>query len=334
MFAALSLPQPFQVRPSGRPATTLRSADELRRAMRDARGTTVAVDASALDRVLRFDAARGLVEVQAATRWDALSDYLRASSVDLSGFTAGAGLPSTVGATVEINAPGPDGRPLVAHVDALALVTPDGELRRVSRQSNPELFALAAGGQGAFGTLYSATLRIEGLAAAASARDPAALLELPAACGRIRTLALLVPPQSLECFLADARARCLEWRIPIEGVEVRRTLPEDETRLRWARREYAAVALALGEPPTLGGCVRSTQLRRELIDAAIERGGSFPVACTPEATRAQTEACYPELRAFLAEKRRCDPAERLSNPWYRHHRSLLGREACPVRWGV
>src|SRR3990172_5429643 len=244
MFAALSLPQPFQVRPSGRPATTLRSADELRRAMRDARGTTVAVDASALDRVLRFDAARGLVEVQAATRWDALSDYLRASSVDLSGFTAGAGLPSTVGATVEINAPGPDGPPLVAHVDALALVTPDGELRRVSRQSNPELFALAAGGQGAFGTLYSATLRIEGLPAAAP------------------------------------------------------------------------------------------RLRRELIDAAIERGGSFPVACTPEATRAQTEACYPELRAFLAEKRRCDPAERLSNPWYRHHRSLLGREACPVRWGV
>ncbi|MDA1118448.1 MAG: hypothetical protein O2979_10700 [Proteobacteria bacterium] len=38
------------------------------------------------------------------------------------------------------------------------------------------------------------------------------------------------------------------------------------------------------------------------------------------------------LGAFLAEKRRYDPGERLLDPWYRGVRSLWRREACAVRW--
>jgi hypothetical protein len=113
---------------------------------------------------------------------------------------------------------------------------------------------------------------------------------------------------------------------------VRHVLQEDETFLRWARQEYAEVSVLVPEAHTLGGSVRTTQLRRSLIDAAIAHGGTFPIACTPEATRAQTEACYPQLSAFLAQKRRFDPAERIVNPWYRHYCSLLGRESCDVRW--
>ena len=58
---------------------------------------------------------------------------------------------------------GPDGRPVVAHVESLTLVTPDGLLRRIDRLTSGGLFALALGGQGLFGTLYSATLRVESL---------------------------------------------------------------------------------------------------------------------------------------------------------------------------
>jgi hypothetical protein len=78
--------------------------------------------------------------------------------------------------------------------------------------------------------------------------------------------------------------------------------------------------------------VRSTQVRRELIDSAIARGGGFPIACTPEATREQTEACYPQLRTVLAEKRRIDPDEKLVNAWYLHHRNLLNRSSAEERW--
>ena len=48
--------------------------------------------------------------------------------------------------------------------------------------------------------------------------------------------------------------------------------------------------------------------------------------------REQTEACYPQLKTVLAEKRRIDPEEKLVNAWYLHHRSLLGRTSCAERW--
>ena len=143
---------------------------------------------------------------------------------------------------------------------------------------------------------------------------------------------LLLPPDKVDAFLVEARHRCAEWRLPLAGIKLRRTVEEPDSFLRWARREYAALTLHLAEPPVLGVAVRTRQLRHSLIDAAIEHGGSFPLSCTHEATRAQVEACYPQLRAFLAEKRRVDPAEKLTNPWYRHYRNLLSEKACPVRW--
>jgi hypothetical protein len=233
----------------------------------------------------------------------------------------------TVGESLEHNAAGPDGRTAVLHVESIALVTPGGELRRASRSAQRELFALVAGGFGLFGALYSVTLDIGSLSAAVNnAVEP----ELTGT--KARALCLLVPPEKLEAFLADARARCAQWRMPLAGVEVRRTLPENDSFLRWARRDYAAVSLHLAVPELLGVAVRATQLRSSLIDAAIAQGGSFALAGTPEATRAQTEACYPELARFLAEKRRLDPCERIVNPWYLRLRRLFGTPACAVRF--
>lgn len=301
------------------------SAQELCEAVRHARP----FNAARLDRVLRLDASRGLVEVQASASWQSLAAYLRPSALDAAALWSDA---AGIGESVATNAAGPDGRPIVAHIEALVLVTADGELRRASRSVNPELFALAVGGQGIFGAAYSVTLSLESLARASAQASAAATLSLPGASGASRVLQLLVPPASSEAFLGEARARCGQWRVAIEGAEVRRTLAENETLLRWAKREYAAITLRLAGPPALGGSVRATQLRRELIDSAIAHGGSFPIASTPDATHAQVERCYPELKRVLADKRRLDPAERLANSWYRHHRSLLGRGSCEVRW--
>ena len=280
-------------------------------------------DAARLDRVLRLDEKRALVEVQANVSWKALAEHLRpgdARARELGKACA------TVGKSIGRNAAGPDGRPAVAHVESLTLVTPGAQLRRVDRLASPALFALVVGGQGLFGALYSATLRIDSLARAVSEAQP---IEARAAGG----LQLLVPPEQLDAFRAEIGSRCRAWRLSFEAAASRRIHPEDETVLRWARRDYVEVNVSLGAPATLGAAVRATQLRRELIDAAIARGGSYPIACTPEATRAQAEACYPQLAEFLAEQRRIDPGGLMANAWLRHQRSLLGREACEVRWG-
>jgi FAD/FMN-containing dehydrogenase len=298
--------------------------------LRDAVRSSTRFDTARLDRVLRLDPGRGHVEVQASTSWAVLAARLGATAAELPALWAHA--PATIGESVARNSAGSDGRPLVAHVEGLTMVTPDGELRRVSRLANPELFKLAVGGQGLFGASYSVTLNLQSLMRSTRDSQPSATLALPGADSNARLLQLLIPPEALEDFLAECRSRCDEWRTTIEGVQVRRTLPEDETVLRWARREYAEVSLFLGELRTIGGSVRATQLRRELIDASIARSGSFPIAGTPEATRAQVESCYPQLKTVLAEKRRVDPAEKLVNAWHRHYSSLLVRESCDVRW--
>ena len=305
-------------------ATTPMSALELRDAIRNGKP----FDASRLNRILGLDAMNALFEVQAATPWHAIAAELRPGDQRANVRTT---MP-TVGESIARNAAGPDGTPAVNHVASLTVVMPDGELRRVSRQRDRDLFALVVGGYGLFGTLSSITLRIATLARAVERATRPEELTLRK-CRANRALELLIPPEALDAFVSETDTRCNDWRIPLQSVTVRRTAREDDSYLRWARRDFAEVRLALAEPAGLGTAVRGAQLRHELIDAAIEAGGSFQIACTADATRQQTEACYPQLKSFLAEKRRFDPHERLVNDWYLHQRALMNRTSCEVRWG-
>jgi FAD/FMN-containing dehydrogenase len=280
-----------------------------------------------LNRILGLDATHGLLEVQAATPWLAIAGELRPGDARARVRTT---MP-TVGQSIERNAAGPDGTPAVAHVACIALVTPEGELRRVSRDRDAELFALTVGGQGLFGTIYSITLRIGSLARAVERASAPEEIVLQPRRGRY-PLELLLPPSVLGDFMKDVDRRCNDRRTALQSVTVRHTAAEDDTFLRWARRDYAEVTLGLVEVNGLGAAVRATQLRHELIDAAIAAGGSFQIACSAEATRDQVRACYPQLEEFIAHKKRFDPNERLVNSWYLRQRSLLAREACNVRF--
>jgi hypothetical protein len=295
------------------------SAGELCRAMLGEAGAMP--DASRLDRVLRHDPERALLEVQAGAPWSALP--------------VGATFPGrSVGEAVAANLAGPDGRPVVAHLRALTLVTPDGELRRASRERSPELFALAVGGMGVFGPFYSLTFDLASLAEAAGAPlDTVRLEPEPEAhCGT--SIELLLPPGGRDAFVASARAAIEERRCAPTLLEARRVLPEADTCLRWARREYVALRIGFRVRATLGASVGATQLRARLLELSLAAGGAFMPADLPLASRAQAEACYPMLGTFLAEKRRLDPAERVSPRWYRDASRLWRGDACRVRWSA
>lgn len=336
MLAEFSLPVPLDFAAAPRAATVLvRSAEELRRALRQARTCAIRLDGSALDRVLGVDRARGRAEVQAAARWSSLAEHPALASSGLAAFAALPGPAHTVGESVNLNCAGPDGAPVSRHVAAFTLVTPDGELRRADRDSNPELFCLAVGGQGVFGVLYSVTLDLASLAAAAAAARPPVRLSLGdegAAAGGLTGIELLVPPHALERFLDAVRGIAAERRLALRSVSVRCTLAEEETRLRWASRDWAAVDIRFGARGSLGAAVHAAETRRELLAQALGCGGSFPVHDLRDATRDQLEACYPALGVILAEKRRLDPADRLQNPWLRRVRAILREDRCESRW--
>jgi len=306
------------------PTAKVISADDLCRFMRS--GDTVACAAweKRLDRVLRHDAAGGQLEVQAGTPWAALA------GIPAAGLPAG-----TVGESVARNRPGPDGEPLVAHVIALTFATPDGQLRRASRERSAELFRLAVGGHGAFGPYYSITLDLRSLEQARRAAVPPVAMTLPAAAetGARHAVELLLPPERAQAAVARLREAVAERRFSLTRLEARPAKAETETMLRWACREFVVLDVEIAARPTLGASVAAAQLCARLIDVSIEAGGSFMPASLPRATRAQAEACYPMLGEFLAEKRRLDPAERVRTPWVLEAVRVWRGERCRVRFG-
>ena len=137
-------------------------------------GAGARADLPGLDRLLCHDPVRAVVEVQAGAPWNSLSALIGADF-----------MPGTVGASVAANQPGPDGRPVIAHVQALTLATADGHLQRVRRDRSPELFSLAIGGFGVFGPFYSITLDLESLTRTAAACRPGGHGDVPETAARV-----------------------------------------------------------------------------------------------------------------------------------------------------
>lgn len=331
MLATLTFPAIGDLHAAQRQETVrIRSADDLRRALRAARERALALDTSALNRMLRLDGERDHLELQAATPWCSITDYLGERAAGLDSGVRAAGLAGSVGEAVSENAAGPDGIPMVSHVESIVVVTPDGELRRADRATNANLFALAVGGHGLFGVIYSVTLRVDSLLRAAERAQAPAELDLVASAnarGLSRTAEFLVPPDQLDRVLADFRELASERRLMLQSVLVRKLRPEHETFLPWATRDWAGLTLRYFTRPTLGACVHATEIRRLLLDTVLARGGSFPIGEAHLPTLAQYHACYPTLSAFVAEKRRYDRAERLQNGWYRRVAALLRRKS-------
>ena len=157
---------------------TVRAAREARKAVSVAGGRhamggqqfgtgTVLVDTRGLDRVLGFDAERGVVDVEAGIQWPALLAYLdeaQAGSPDPWGIVqkqTGADRLSLGGAlAANVHGRGLAFKPIVGEVESFTLLDAKGDLKRCSRTENADLFRLAIGGYGLFGIVTSVRLRL------------------------------------------------------------------------------------------------------------------------------------------------------------------------------
>ncbi len=128
---------------------------------------SICIDMRSLDRVISFDREHGLIEAEAGIQWPKLiRTYLDAqgSSAKQWGiaqkqtgadtFTLGGSLSSNV------HGRGLAMKPLISNVESFTLINADGKAIRCSRDENSELFRLAIGGYGLFGSIDSVTLRL------------------------------------------------------------------------------------------------------------------------------------------------------------------------------
>ncbi len=128
---------------------------------------TILIDMSAMNRVLGFDAQKGIIEVEAGIQWPKLVDYLiqagkgKQKRWGIIQKQTGADRLSIGGAlSANVHGRGLRMKPIIADVESFELVDADGKLRRCSRQENPELFRLAIGGYGLFGVITSVKLHL------------------------------------------------------------------------------------------------------------------------------------------------------------------------------
>jgi FAD/FMN-containing dehydrogenase len=127
----------------------------------------VLIDTRRLARIGRLDPVAGTVEVEAGIQWPAVIDGLAAlqesaaEPLTIAQKQTGADR-LTIGGAVAANVHGRGltMRPLVADLEALAIVDAEGEVRVASRRDDPELFSLVVGGYGLFGVVASVTLRL------------------------------------------------------------------------------------------------------------------------------------------------------------------------------
>jgi FAD/FMN-containing dehydrogenase len=129
---------------------------------------TVLLDTVKLDRILNFDTAKGLIEVEAGIEWPALIDYLVKAGErgnpawGIRQKQTGADR-LTIGGALSANAHGRGlrMRPFIGDVESFVLLDAEGTVRHCSRRENPELFKLVIGGYGLFGVIVSVTLRLD-----------------------------------------------------------------------------------------------------------------------------------------------------------------------------
>ena len=316
--------------------TPLCSALDLRAAVRSLGPATRLPPTIRLDRLLRCEPARGQIEVQCRAGWDAVgAELASAAGVDEGALRAAfACLPPTVGACLDANPALPDGSPFVSAVESVAVVTADGELKCASRDRHDELFRALVGGRGCLGAVYSVTLAIAALRAAARDATPPVCLEIPAGDdeGPDDRLVLFVPPHALDELVATLRQRTADNRIALRSLSARRARPDRETLLAWATEDLAVLEARFARPPTLPARVAAAQVRKDLIDAALEHGGRFDLDTGFDASRRQVLAGYPGISAFVAEAKRFDPGGRFAGPWLRHYAALLACGPVAGRW--
>jgi decaprenylphospho-beta-D-ribofuranose 2-oxidase len=127
-------------------------------------GGSLVLDMTRFDRVLRFDPAQRLVEVEAGMRLEQLLALSAPRGLIL---RVQPGYPAiTVGGCIAANVHGknPEREGTFRHsVVDLTLFHPRLGTLRIDRQSEPELFELTCGGYGLTGIILAATLRLEPL---------------------------------------------------------------------------------------------------------------------------------------------------------------------------
>ena len=135
---------------------------------------------------------------------------------------------------------------------------------------------------------------------------------------------IYVTRSRLSAFMREAARELSERDANTIYGTVRMIEQDDESFLAWAKDRYACIIFNLHIEHTLPAIEAAADAFRALIDLGIAHGGSYYLTYHRWARPDQVERCYPQMREFLAHKRRLDPDELFQSTWYRYYRDMFG----------
>lgn len=117
-----------------------------------------------------------------------------------------------------------------------------------------------------------------------------------------------LPPDRLEEFLAGCRSAIPGSGLDLLNVTLRYLAPDRTSLMSFVPAARIAAVMLFSQARTLAADTAMRRTTERLIDHALACGGSFYLPYRLHARRDQVARAYPGLDAFLALKRRHDPA--------------------------
>src|ERR1700733_3209039 len=129
-----------------------------------------------------------------------------------------------------------------------------------------------------------------------------------------------VPPDKFVPFIDELRAVIERRHVNLLNATVRYIAPNGDSFLNYARRDYFAVVLYINVKSSLGGQSAAREMTPELIDLAVDDGGTFYLPYVLYYDKSELTAGYSNIDEFFDMKRQYDPSELFMNGFYAKYR--------------
>jgi FAD/FMN-containing dehydrogenase len=128
-----------------------------------------------------------------------------------------------------------------------------------------------------------------------------------------------LPRSGVVDFVNEMRSVITRYRSNLLNVTIRSVNEDRDSFLRYADQPVIAFVLLFEQPMTREAEAQMQDLTRELIEAALARGGRYYLPYRLHATVEQFHRAYPQAHIFFDRKRQHDPEELFQNQFYRRY---------------
>ena len=121
---------------------------------------TTVLDQQYMSNIINLDVANKKITVQPGILWSVIQESVNQLGLAVAAMQSYCDF--SVGGSIGVNAHGQDFRsaPIAETIESMVIVDANGELKRLSRTENSELFGLVVGGYGLFGVIVEVTLQL------------------------------------------------------------------------------------------------------------------------------------------------------------------------------